>query len=120
MFIKLNEDEAADKSRVKTAQVLVSHCTELQTEEGLSHRALFSALLPNPHACIGMESERGCREWLARSRCGTKTITQETASSSATARIGTLYLMRMKRPFARGESEPLQTQELSYPNMFSH
>ena len=42
MFIKLNEDEAAEKSRAKTAQVLVSHCTELQTEEGLSHRALFS------------------------------------------------------------------------------
>ena len=43
MFIKLNKDETADKSRAKTAQVLVSHCTELQTEEGLSHRALFSA-----------------------------------------------------------------------------
>ena len=42
MFIKLNEDKAADKSRAETAQVLVSHCTELQTEEGLSHRALFS------------------------------------------------------------------------------
>ena len=34
---------SADKSRAETAQVLVSHCTELQTEEGLSHRALFSA-----------------------------------------------------------------------------
>ena len=45
MFIKLNEDEAADKSRAKTAQVLVSHCTELQTE-GLSHRALFSVVGP--------------------------------------------------------------------------
>ena len=57
MFIKLNEDEAADKSRAKTAQVLVSHCTELQTEEGLSHRALFSA----PGQRIIGEEEEGAR-----------------------------------------------------------
>ena len=40
--MKLNEDKTAGKSRVETAQALVSQCTELQTEEGLSHRALFS------------------------------------------------------------------------------
>ena len=76
------------------------------------------------HASGWKASADVCREWLARSRCGTKTITQETASSSAKARIGTLYLMRMKRPFTtrrigRGR-EPLQTEALSYSNMFSH
>ena len=43
MFIKLNEDKTADKSRAETAQALVSQCTELQTEVGLYHRVLLSA-----------------------------------------------------------------------------
>ena len=38
MFIKLNEDEAADKSRAKTAQVLVSHSFFLY---------LYSTCVPN-------------------------------------------------------------------------
>ena len=42
MFIKLNEDKTADKSRAETAQVLVSQCTELQTEVGLYDRVLLS------------------------------------------------------------------------------
>ena len=43
MFIKLNEDKTADKSKAETAQVLVSQCTELQTEVGLYQRVLLSA-----------------------------------------------------------------------------
>ena len=42
MFITLNEDKTADKSKAETAQVLVSQCTELQTEVGLYYRVLLS------------------------------------------------------------------------------
>ena len=46
--MKLNEDKTAGKSRVETAQALVSQCTELQTEVGLYDRVVLSG--PNPHA----------------------------------------------------------------------
>ena len=45
MFIKLNEDKTADKSKAETAQFLVSQCTELQTEVGLYDRVLLSGCI---------------------------------------------------------------------------